>query len=610
MWGTMEIEFDDDAASRMVDCAVEVAMALSVSSWARWSSATMAMLGFDGLYARLFEAARATEAEDRNRLAKALVSVADQLRTAQQQADAERKRSAGLAAWRQREADRDLVRAGGGLPLQPVLDWSSSVFDPEPSSSPRRPSSVSATFRARTRQRTGAGSGGRSGADPDRLREFASSARAQDALTEQDLVRLRNAWTVFRTRCGWVPLDGATLPGGFGDYLAENAEDASWVDRIADAFDAAGGGSLSDAALDAAAASTLPPGLQRLLDPSLNPAGVAAAWAALGFSDADVRALPLTTQLQIANLDGIPAAQRDIVSRAVLSVAVQDPERVYRLMGLPYTFGAVSLDEFTEQVGALRAGLDRADQLAGRLPPPSAAVAQLVGFGVSSGALVAAVSLGDLDTASNVTVNVPGATTTIDSVSEKVRAANELLGTAWKHRRSESFAVVSWFGYRAPEALEVPRTDRATVGGARLASFLDGIHDSRGTSPNSLTVLGHSYGSTTAAEALAQTRHRVDSFVSYGSAGFTDTAHPDDINADRTYATEGSADYTADVGRTTRTDPRALPGTEVFSAEADADAGSKAVTGHDMYPENGVGYLSPDATAQQTIAKIIATGKP
>jgi len=604
----MGIEFDDAAASRLADCAAEVALSLRASAQPRRNNAEAALHDFDGAYSRLFEAARVTESQDRTRLATALESLVEQVRTAQRQADTERERLADVAAWRQREADRDLVRAGGGLPLQPVLDWSSSVFDPEPSGRPQRPSPVSAVFSARSRQRTGGRSGGRSGADPARLRKFAAVARVQDSSTEQDLVRMRNAWAVFRNRCSWVPVDGATLPGGFGDYLNENADDATWGDRIADAFSAAGGVSLAIATLDIAVASTFSPGLQRLLDPSLTPAEVAAAWAALGFSDADVRALPLTTQLQIANLDGIPAAQRDIASRAVLSAAVEDPERVYRLMGLRDTDGAVSLDEFREQVVALRDGVNRADQLATRVKDPSEDVAQLVGFGVSNGALVAAVVIGDLDTASNVTVNVPGAKTNVGGMGENVTAASALLKAAWRGRPDESFAVVSWIGYRTPEPVEVFSQKRAINGGANLASFLDGIHDSRGSAPRSVTVLGHSYGSTTAAQALTQTRYRIDSFVSYGSAGFTDTTTPAHLNVDQVYATEGSADRWANVGQFGRTDPREFEDVDTFSAEASDDG--KKVTGHDMFPDSGVGYLSPNATSQHTIAKIIATGKP
>ncbi|WP_412147889.1 alpha/beta hydrolase [Curtobacterium flaccumfaciens] len=604
----MGIEFDDAAASRLADCAAEVALSLRASAQPRRNNAEAALHDFDGAYSQLFEAARVTESQDRTRLATALESLVEQVRTAQRQADTERERLADVAAWRQREADRDLVRAGGGLPLQPVLDWSSSVFDPEPSGRPQRPSPVSAVFSARSRQRTGGRSGGRSGADPARLRKFAAVARVQDSSTEQDLVRMRNAWAVFRNRCSWVPVDGATLPGGFGDYLNENADDATWGDRIADAFSAAGGGSLAIVTLDIAVASTFSPGLQRLLDPSLTPAEVAAAWAALGFSDADVRALPLTTQLQIANLDGIPAAQRDIASRAVLSAAVEDPERVYRLMGLRDTDGAVSLDEFREQVLALHDGVNRADQLATRVKAPSEDVAQLVGFGVSNGALVAAVVIGDLDTASNVTVNVPGAKTKVGGMGENVTAASALLKAAWRGKPDESFAVVSWIGYRTPEPVEVFNQKRAINGGANLASFLDGIHDSRGSAPRSVTVLGHSYGSTTAAQALTQTRYRIDSFVSYGSAGFTDTTTPTHLNVDQVYATEGSADRWANVGQFGRTDPREFEDVDTFSAEASDDG--KKVTGHDMFPGSGVGYLSPNATSQHTIAKIIATGKP
>jgi hypothetical protein len=279
------------------------------------------------------------------------------------------------------------------------------------------------------------------------------------------------------------------------------------------------------------------------------------------------------------------------------------------MLGLPYTYGAVSLEEFTRQVVALRDGLERADQSATRLAPPSARVAQLVGFGVSNGALVAAVSLGDVDTASNVTVNVPGATTTLGSAGEKVRAAQGLLSSAARRDPKSSFAVVSWIGYRAPAFPEVPGQGRASAGGVNLASFLDGFLDSRtGRPPRSTAVLGHSYGSTTAAEALAQTRHRIGVFVTYGSVGFTDTTKPEHLNVDHVFATEGREDHVALFGRIGRTDPRDIPGVGVFSSEA--GPGSKAVTGHDMYPEHGVGYLSPDATCHRHIAEIIATGEP
>jgi hypothetical protein len=610
MWGAMGIEFDDAAATRLLSCAAEVALTLRASGAGRRSSAEDALHDFHGTYARLFEAARTIESDDRVRLTRALDGLVDQLHVVRRQAEDEQRRQRDLAAWRERERQRDQVLVGVGAPLRPALDWSDALYDPEPSETPIRPRPVTASFHARVRQRTsGGGSGSRSGADPERLREFSARARVQDAATEQDLTRFRNAWVAFTGRCGWVPVDDATLVAGFGDYLAENAADAAWLDRVADAFDAAGSGPLADGVLDVVSASTPLPGLQRVLDPSLTSAEVATAWRVLGLSDQDVRALPLTVELQLAGIDGLSAAVRDTASRAVLSAAVRNPARVYRMLGLPYTYGAVSLEEFTWQVGALRDGLERADQSATRLAPPSARVAQLVGFGASNGALVAAISLGDLDTASNVTVNVPGATTTLGSAHEKVLAATGLADAARRKDATASFAVVSWFGYRAPGFPEVPSQGRATAGGTNLASFLDGVLDSRAARPpRSTTVLGHSYGSTTAAEALAQMRHPIGSFVTYGSVGFTATTKPESLNVDRVFATEGRADHIAVLGRIGRTDPRDIADVGVFSSEA--GPGTKAVTGHEMYPEHGVGYLSPGSTSQQHIAEIIATGEP
>ncbi|MCA5922309.1 hypothetical protein [Curtobacterium oceanosedimentum] len=46
----MGIEFDDAAASRLIDCGVEVAMTLRASGAPRQSIADAALLDFDGAY--------------------------------------------------------------------------------------------------------------------------------------------------------------------------------------------------------------------------------------------------------------------------------------------------------------------------------------------------------------------------------------------------------------------------------------------------------------------------------------------------------------------------------------------------------------------------------
>ncbi|WIB12041.1 hypothetical protein DEJ36_14665 [Curtobacterium sp. MCPF17_052] len=299
----MGIEFDDVAASRLLTCLTDAALGLRASGAGRRASAETALRDFHGAYARLFEAARTIESEDRVRLTRALEDLAVQLHVVNRQADEERRRQEARAAWQERERGRDRALLTVGAPLRPTLDWSSCLWDPEPADTPVRPTPLTASFRARTRPRSSggggsgaggpSGAGGRSGADPRRLREFSGSAHVQDAATEQDLTRVRNAWAGFTSRCSWVPVDEATLVVGFGDYLAENAEDAAWAARIADAFAAAGGRvCLANGTLDVAGTSTLPAALRRALDPSATPAEVAAAWRGLGLSEHDLRALP------------------------------------------------------------------------------------------------------------------------------------------------------------------------------------------------------------------------------------------------------------------------------------------------------------------------------
>ncbi len=278
----MGIEFDEAAAARLVACATEAALALRGSALPRRGAAEAALRDFAGGYARCFEAARVIESGDRVRLAAALDDLADQVRIVRHQADQERRRLADHAAWRARTADRERALVGVGAVWEPVLDAGAAVLDPEPSDAPVRPTPVSAAFRPRRRARTAGHSGGRSSADPEHLRRFAATTRALDGAMEQDLVRVRNAWSGFTSRCGWVPIDVATLPLGFGELLAENEEDAGWAERIADAFAAAGGGTLADTVLDAAGSSALPPAVERLLDASLTPAQVAERWRELG----------------------------------------------------------------------------------------------------------------------------------------------------------------------------------------------------------------------------------------------------------------------------------------------------------------------------------------
>ncbi|KQR65694.1 alpha/beta hydrolase [Frigoribacterium sp. Leaf172] len=611
------IEFDDGAADALIAAADGASSDLRTQAMSNRMQVESVVPDFQGAYATLFTQASTVRSEDTQKLAGVLSDLSGAVGTAKQEAERERQRLRDVDSWTTRETARDEQRASGDF-LQGASAFATSLTDPRPSDVAVKPKPIAASFIARVRNRTSGGSsGGMSSADPDLLRTFAAASRASDLSSAQHVIQMKNAWAGFTSACSWVPIDSSTAISSLDVLMTENAADATWLDGIAAAFEEAGGGSLPDLSLDSVAVTSASPALTRLLQPGLTPAEVAEAYAQLPQTDAYISGLPLATQYLFANLDGVPASKRDIASRAVLDAAVEDPERVYQLMGLGGDRNR-GLDGFKEDVVALQKAVKEADITAAQLRADSGttSVAQLVGFGEHDGAVVAAISLGDLDSASNVTVNVPGMNSNVGEMNTAVTAANQLIRAARETDSDASYAVVSWMGYNSPNPAEVGLPARASSGAAELASFMDGLHDSRDDgSADSVTLMAHSYGSTTSSAALLLTEHRIDSFISYGSVGLTNEATVDELNADEVYATQAWGDGLAPVGLAlglgTRTNPLIVDGVHVFSAED--GPGTEAVTKHDMFVESGSdqnGYLSADSTSLKTISQIVANGRP
>jgi hypothetical protein len=611
------IEFDDGAADALIAAADGASSDLRTQAMSNRMQVESVVPDFQGAYATLFTQASSVRSEDTQKLAGVMSDLSGAVGTAKQEAERERQRLRDVDSWTTRETARDEQRASGDF-LQGASAFATSLTDPRPSDVAVKPKPIAASFSARVRNRTSGGSsGGTSSADPDLLRTFAAASRASDLSSAQHVIQMKNAWAGFTSACSWVPIDSSSAISSLDVLMTENAADATWLDGIAAAFEEAGGGSLPDLSLDSVAVTSASPALTKLLQPGLTPAEVADAYAQLPQTDAYISGLPLATQYLFANLDGVPASKRDIASRAVLGAAVEDPERVYQLMGLRGDRNR-GLDGFKEDVVALQKAVKEADITAAQLRADSGttSVAQLVGFGEHDGAVVAAISLGDLDSASNVTVNVPGMNSNVGEMNTAVTAANQLIRAARERDSDASYAVVSWMGYNSPNPVEVGLPARASSGAAELASFMDGLHDSRDDgSADSVTLMAHSYGSTTSSEALLLTEHRIDSFISYGSVGLTNEATLDELNADEVYATQAWGDGLAPVGLAlglgTRTNPLIVDGVHVFSAED--GPGTEAVTKHDMFVESGSdqnGYLSADSTSLKTISQIVANGRP
>jgi hypothetical protein len=611
------IEFDDGAADALIAAADGASSDLRTQAMSNRMQVESVVPDFQGAYATLFTQASSVRSEDTQKLAGVMSDLSGAVVRVKLTASLERQRLKTLADWTTREADREAQRASGDV-LPGASAFVTGVLDPRPSDVPIKPEPLSAAASVRSRNRSsGGGSGGTSSADPDVLRTFVGASRAADLSTAQHVIQVKNAWAGFTSSCSWVPIESSTAISALDTLMAENAADATWIEGVALAFERAGGGSLPDLSLDSVAVTSASPALTKLLQPGLTPAEVAEAYAQLPQSDTYISGLPLATQYLFANLDGAPPSKRDIASRAVLDAAVKDPELVYQLMGLGGDRNR-GIDGFTADVTALKKAVKNADITAEqrRAESGTTGVAQLVGFGEHDGAVVGAISLGNLDSASNVTVNVPGMNSNVSGISRAVTAADELIQAAEREDPGGSYAVVSWIGYNSPNPAEVGLPARASSGAAELASFLDGVHEGRAGDPADLvTVMAHSYGSTTSSEALLLTEHRVDSFISYGSVGLTNEATVDELNADEVYATQARGDGLAPLGLAlglgTRTNPLIVDGVHVFSAED--GPGTEAVTKHDMFIESGSdqnGYLSADSTSLKTISQIVANGRP
>jgi pimeloyl-ACP methyl ester carboxylesterase len=158
----------------------------------------------------------------------------------------------------------------------------------------------------------------------------------------------------------------------------------------------------------------------------------------------------------------------------------------------------------------------------------------------------------------------------------------------------------------APASMQVLSSDNAQSGAVQLVDFLTGITATRDwDAGQNLSVIGHSYGTTTASLALAETP--VENFTMLGSAGIDESIpHVSDlqVDADNVWASEAEGDWVADLGRGELTpwgstwdplnafehqvDPTTPDyGANVFSSEAATYLGEQylASDGHESTPQ-------------------------
>ncbi|MEO6144544.1 MAG: alpha/beta hydrolase [Dermatophilaceae bacterium] len=321
----------------------------------------------------------------------------------------------------------------------------------------------------------------------------------------------------------------------------------------------------------------------------------------------------------IGNLDGVPFAARDLANRALIftnrTELVTQGQRLEADLADNWHGDVFTTDdEALEQVRDKLAALAAIEQTLAK-PGPR----QLILLDLEPERAQAAIARGNIDSADNVAVFVPGMTATVtdglggyDSDMDQLQHRAELESKRANPNQHLTTATVTWIGYQAPQlgwdligANSVADDHAAQAGAAKLVPFLRGIDAARDHDAH-LSVLGHSYGSTTAGLALQQDTG-VDDVVFFGSPGIG-TNHLEDLSVPEghTYYIEARWDPVGDLGQF-GLDPSHLAGIDHASAKAstvvDPVTGEirrlTEVTGH-------TSYLVDDSTSQYNMSVVVA----
>ncbi len=249
---------------------------------------------------------------------------------------------------------------------------------------------------------------------------------------------------------------------------------------------------------------------------------------------------------QIGSLDGLPASARDQANRQVLEQDIArleadaeqaQAEALEASQGTPSAQDVASASPETflpeeerrqlENARAVQAQLDRVEEQTDPVTGEPL-TAQLLVYDPTfvDGEGRAAIAVGNVDTADHVAVSVPGLDSNVRDYMDNL-TGNALNLYNESRRAGGDVATVAWLGYDAPTLANVAVDNAAENGAPLLAADVAAIRASRGDNQPHLTVIGHSYGSTTA--SIAADRHGLaaDDLVLIGSPG---AGHADNVS--------------------------------------------------------------------------------
>lgn len=268
---------------------------------------------------------------------------------------------------------------------------------------------------------------------------------------------------------------------------------------------------------------------------------------------------------RIGALDGVPVADRSTANTTVMQRDIDRVAEVAKSRGVTpdevlahpdrYGMAGPMMDRYQNGLKAKEALATTSNATGAR---SFLQVYQPEAFG---GDGRAAVAIGDPDHAANTAVVVPGTGNSVRNgwlaQDDAIRLYTEMVAADPNASRS----VVAWQGYDAPDSPVDPRigtTALAREGGQLLAADVNALNATH-NGVGHLTVQGHSYGSTTVADAAAGFGMHTDDVVLIGCPG-TDLAHSAadfNLNAGgHLYVGAASTDPVTQLG--------ALPQTPVF----------------------------------------------
>jgi Alpha/beta hydrolase len=233
---------------------------------------------------------------------------------------------------------------------------------------------------------------------------------------------------------------------------------------------------------------------------------------------------------ELGNLNGISAVVRDTVNRAVLNDDIDRAEKSAEL-------SPTDAKRYRNAVRT-RDGLKYDTESGGPNQRPVMLWAyDPVAF---NGRGKAAIAIGNPDYARNTALLVPGNGSSVAQgwLTGHADAINLYDQSLAADPDGHYTSVIAWMGFETPHGasdLRVSEPGLARTGGALLAADVNGLwvtHNS--LTPQHITVVGHSYGSTTVADAFARNNMRANDAILLGCPG-TDLAH-------------GAADFHLDGG--------------------------------------------------------------